>query len=149
MKTVTLIDSYNLIFSLDLDLTSLEQGRHWLLERLSYQPFRSPLVLFFDGQGECHTQSQFGPLTLVYTKKDVTADQMMLAWIETPPHNASYQLVSNDRELTRMASGLGAKVISCATFWKRVKTVVKKRAQPQSLCAYYQAVFEKRLRELS
>ena len=135
------IDGYNLLFALfGPGMSDFTSRRDWLIQTLNVKVELLGLEIslvfdshFCEGAG---SRSHFHHLEILYTPKDVSADDFIIKKIKKSDDPTKTLLVSNDRELTLRARNLLANSQSVDEFinWldRRYKNKTQKKSKPIS-----------------
>jgi len=157
MRSVYLIDAYNLLFRGPKNKKSLEENRRNLIEEINEAATRLSLhiTLVFDGATEAMPRkAHFENIAIVYTSHNQTADEYIFEEVEMAKKPAFITVVSNDSELTRKCHANKAKIQTLHTFLSFCRKKHKKRCAstrhvqdtPYEI-ARLLALFEKKLLE--
>lgn len=119
-----LIDGYNLLFSWEDEVQSLQKQReklcNWLQKKFKEHHFQGKIV--FDGSfisGEISGHGYQFPLEIIYTPSGQSADLWLTEYVERIKNRKELIVVSNDNGLKRHIQALHAKIISNQTFLKK------------------------------
>jgi predicted RNA-binding protein with PIN domain len=131
------IDGYNLLFSLmPGDRVDLQAERKQLLEHLQEKVALAGLnvTVVFDARTELLWRRQhIGELEIVFTDQSICADRWILQKLERVRTPATYEVVSNDRELLRRSRWAGARTQSVAAWMKWLTKKAHKRTPPPTI----------------
>ena len=156
-----LIDGYNLLFSWMEGRESIEKKRELLVRWVQGEFKRLKLrgIIVFDGSHRKDEESGLSypsPMELAFTPKGESADENILARVESIKNRKSAIVVTNDLGLKRRVSAEGAKTMANDEFlewlWKRAaKKKVKQRPAQESSYQIERLtkIFEERLRDES
>ncbi|QZA59437.1 NYN domain-containing protein [Candidatus Rhabdochlamydia porcellionis] len=153
------VDGYNLLFYLTKKHNPLRQYRYELISYFatSISSFLD-IVLVFDGSDphEKHsTKHHIGPIEIIYTPLNMTADFYIFEEIQLHKNPAHTTVVSNDQELIIRCRALGAKTLSLTDFLSYVTKKNEKQKKstetpiqetPQEISRLLK-IFENKLKE--
>ena len=136
MTTPFLIDAYNLLFWC-LEGENLERERAQLIHEINFHAKRRRLdvTLVFDATwtNDPLARSHFDALEIVFTAKNVTADEYILELVQSQP---KVIVVTSDKSLARLARQSGAKTASTPEFYHwliKSKAKTKERQAPPKI----------------
>ena len=150
-----LIDGYNLLFALPHTTASLEQQRKNIIQLVQEYFLSSSIQVFlvFDGQQEDIEFHDIDNLRLIFSSKNLSADQYILEEIAHYKHPEKIIVITSDKRLSHLAKNLKASVQTVSSFVKKLQKIKTKKTtekQKQDTAANIQRlekIFEKRLKE--
>lgn len=139
MKVHFYLDGYNLLFrtAWKADYHNLQQARQQLIEEINRHAARLKLtitIVFDAAFAEEVSQGHYQNIEIIFTFRDVSADQYLIDFFSSVQKPRDYTLVTSDKPLARQAKYLGVATID-ATVWinqlrrkESKKSVVQKEA---------------------
>ena len=153
------IDGYNLLFSVIHTEDTLEKRRETIIQLIQKHliPLHVDATLVFDSKQEDIEFHDIDTLRIVFTKKNLTADQYILHQLELSSNPRLETVVTSDKSLAHLVKNLNANTLSITSFIEKIKKIdEKKKRSPSFLKAFTDTddnilrlvkIFEKRMKE--
>lgn len=150
-----LIDGYNLLFQLDTKLENVEESRLEMLSSLVtlLPSLQMRATIVFDNRYyhalDVPTIEDRGGLEVIFTPKNLTADEYILELLETAKPLSQQVVVTSDRQLVMYVKDAGAKTQSVDAFFallQKKRTARKKKFHDQKKTFQSQRDFDRLLR---
>ncbi len=135
MPVILILDAYNILKQIAKATTINEQERRAFITFMAdYAALRSHSVIlvFDDGPYERPTTVQKGQLSIVYSGRHDSADDVIKKYVQEIPvgQKANVLIVSSDRGLYSFASRQGIYSIGSVEFYRLVAERLAKKASP-------------------
>ncbi len=136
MKSFLIIDGYNIINSWkefeELKKTDLETARQKLIDMmLDYQGFVGDIVVIvFDaylGSSRLRSEEQFGPVSVIYTKKGETADHYIEKLVYSLGKDYTVRVATSDRIEQQLVLGSGGIRLSARELREEILLITEQR----------------------